>query len=425
MSIQLKPARRVRGEITVPGAIETAERELLLACLSAGQSRLSNSPLGLCSLFEELRPLGIKIGRPNGGLIVTGRKVGALDPGVGEIDLTAVSAALPIALAILGGQGFVSRVRVGAHMPVAREFLLRVEAMGISWKSISDELLELGGTKLHGCALVADDLEAEGKMGLMVAALHASGTTCFEEVARKRDFAVRTLRSRGVDIARQKTDGGSSSRVSICGGQKVQSGAVELAGDLQLTSPFLALALSLSRSELAVRNVEVCSGTRPFFDLMRQLGGQVELVHDGDGRHRLEARSTNLKATRIAGKRVEKLLDQLPLVAVVATQANGEFLIRDIAHLRCGPLDRVAHLVEQLRAMDAKIGEFPEGIVIKGGSLLRGARIDCAGDPAFAQAFAIAGLLAEEDTELEAAESLEDVIPKFFETLESITKEKK
>lgn len=425
MSIQLKPARRVRGEITVPGALETAARELLIACLSPGQSQLSNSPPGLHSLCDGLRPLGIKIGRRNGELIVTGREVGALDPGAGEIDLTAASAALPLVLAMLGGQGFVSRVRVGDHMPVAREFLLRLEAMGVSWKSTSDELLELGGSKLYGCELAADDLETEGKLGLLVAALHASGIASFEEVGSKRDFSVPILRARGVEVERQKTGNGSSYRVSTRGGQTVRPAAVELAGDLQLTSPFLALALSLTRSELVVRNVEVRAGTRPFFDLMRQLGGQVELVDDEDGRQRLEARSGSIKATRIAGKRVEKLLDQLPLVAVVATQASGEFVIRDIDDLRRGQLDRVSHLVEQLRAMDVKVGEFPEGIVIKGGSPLRGARIDCAGDPAFTQAFAAAGLLAEEDTELEAAESLENVIPKFFQTLESITEEKK
>ena len=194
------------------------------------------------------------------------------------------------------------------------------------------------------------------------------------------------MRERGVTVERQKLRSGSSYQVRVEGGQPVQPAIVELAGDLQLTSAFVAVALSLNRSELTIRNVEVRAGRRSFFDLMRQLGGPVELLTEEDGNHRLEARSGSLKATRIAGKRVEKLLDELPLVAVVATQANGEFVIRDIERLRQGQPDRVAHLVEQLRAMDAKVGEFPEGIVIKGGYPLRGARIDCADDPALTQA---------------------------------------
>lgn len=425
MSVQLKPARRLRGEITVPGEHGTAARALLLACLSPGESRISNAPPAVIPLCESLRPLGVEIRRNNGDMQVLGRNLGSLEPTPEILDFAATGTALPIALAMLGAQAFTSRVRLGARSPAARDFLKKLAPMGISWQSVSNDLLELGGQPPIGCELADTELEMEEKLAVLVAALHASGTTSLTESVSQRDGSVPALRERGVVVERRKMGNGSSYRVGVDGGQAVQPATMELAGDLELTSAFLAVALCLNRSEVVIRNVEVRSGRRSFFDLMRQLGGPVELVNEEDGHHRVEARSGSLKATRIAGKRVEKLLDQLPLVAVVATQAQGEFVIRDIEGLRQGPGDRVAHLVEQLRAMDAKVGEFPEGIVIKGGYPLRGARIDCADDPALAQAFAAAGLLAEDDTELEGSEALERLNPKFFETLASITEEKK
>ncbi len=425
MSVQLKPARRLRGEITVPGEIGAAARALLIASLSPGESRVGNAPPPLAPLCDCLRSLGVKIRQNNGEMLVSGREVGSLEPTSQVLDLAGVDTAMPTALAMLAGQAFTSRVRLGERMPMAREFLKMLAPMGISWNSISDDLIELGGQPLKGCELPATNLEMEEKLATLVAALHAAGTSSFQESASQRDGSVPALRERGVTVERQKLRSGSSYQVRVEGGQPVQPAIVELAGDLQLTSAFVAVALSLNRSELTIRNVEVRAGRRSFFDLMRQLGGPVELMTEEDGNHRLEARSGSLKATRIAGKRVEKLLDELPLVAVVATQANGEFVIRDIERLRQGQPDRVAHLVEQLRAMDAKVGEFPEGIVIKGGYPLRGARIDCADDPALTQAFAAAGLLAEDETELEGTKALENLNPKFFETLASITEEKK
>lgn len=409
----------------MPGELGTAAQALLIASLSAGESRVGNAPPSVGPLCHCLRALGVEIRRTNGDVLIAGRAPGNLEPTPAVLDLEAAGTALPMALAMLAGQPFTSRVRLAHRMMAARGFLEMLAPMGISWQSVSDDLIELGGQPLKGCEFPAADMETEVKLAVLVAALHADGTSSLQENASQRDASVPALRQRGVEIERHKLGSGSSYRIRVEGGQPVQPAGVELAGDLQLTSAFLALALSLNRSSITIRKVEVRAGRRSFLDLMRQIGGPVELAPEEDGSHRLEARSGSLKATRIAGKRVEKLMDVLPLVAVVATQAKGEFVIRDLQRLRQDSPDRVAHLVEQLRAMDAKVGEFPEGIVIKGGYPLRGARIDCADDPALTQAFAAAGLLAEDESELEGTKALENLNPRFFETLASITEEKK
>ena len=132
--------------------------------------------------------------------------------------------------------------------------------------------------------------------------------------------------------------------------------------------------------------------------------------------------SGGLKSTRIAGPRTEKLLEQIPLLAVLATQAQGEFVIRDIEVLRRGEFDYVAHLVAQI---GARVGEYPEGIVIKGGFPLQGGAIETRGDAGLVLAFAVAGLLAESDITLEDAECVDGIYPGFFSTLEKLKESRK
>jgi len=119
----------------------------------------------------------------------------------------------------------------------------------------------------------------------------------------------------------------------------------------------------------------------------------------------------------VAGQRAEKIIDQVAILAVLATQAMGEIVIRDIERLRKGAFDYVAHLFESLRALEARVGEFPEGLVVKGGYVPHGGRLDAKGDPGLVMAFAVAGMLAEGEVVIEGTECLEAVWPDFFKTL--------
>jgi len=174
--------------------------------------------------------------------------------------------------------------------------------------------------------------------------------------------------------------------------------------------------------------VSVRPETRTFVDVLRQVNAQVELV-EVDGGTDLVARFGRPKSTRVAEGRAARLLRHVPLLAVLATQAEGEFIIRDIEGLRQGAAghdyDYVAHLVGLLRAVEAKVGEYPEGIVIDGGQPLKGAEIDSRGDAAVIQAFAVAGLLGVGEMVIDDAEGVDEVFPGFFEMLEGIRKEKR
>ena len=206
----------------------------------------------------------------------------------------------------------------------------------------------------------------------MVAALFAEGTTSLKVGTRVE----RLLRGRGVAVERRKL-------LSVEGGQALQSVDVEVPGQLALTYPLMGAALCRKGSELTVKRVVVRPRQRAFLDLLRQIGAQID-AEDIEEQHGeatrfecdLHVSASPLKATRVAGQRAAKVADQIALLAVLATQVQGTTVIRDIEDM-----PHVEHLCAALRSLDARIGQFPEGLVIKGGFPLQGGELDGKGDP--------------------------------------------
>jgi len=275
--------------------------------------------------------------------------------------------------------------------------------------------LVLGGTKVVGCVFAEVDIEAEFKLGVMVGALYAEGKTQLPETASNRNRMERFLRGRGVEVERCKE--GQGYVVSVEGGQAVRALDVEVAGQLALSYPLIGAALCRKGSKLTVKRVAIHAGRRAFLDLLRQIGAEIDIEDLGEGEHDLHVKPSELKSTRVAGQRAEKIIDHIALLAVLATQAAGEIVIRDIEGLRQGAFDYVGHLFESLRSLEARVGEFSEGIVVKGGFPMMGGRLDSRGDPGLALAFALAGLLAEGEITVEGTECLEAIWPDFFKTL--------
>jgi len=191
-------------------------------------------------------------------------------------------------------------------------------------------------------------------------------------------------------------------------------------GQLALSYPLVAPALCRKGSKLTIKRVAIRAGQRGFLDLLRQIGAEIDIEELGEGECNLHVRPSELKSTRVAGQRAEKIIDQVAILAVLATQAIGEIVIRDIERLREGAFDYVAHLFESLRALEARVGEFPEGLVVKGGYVPHGGRLDAKGDPGLVMAFAVAAMLAEGEVVIEGTECLEAVWPDFFKTLHLI-----
>jgi 3-phosphoshikimate 1-carboxyvinyltransferase len=170
-----------------------------------------------------------------------------------------------------------------------------------------------------------------------------------------------------------------------------------------------------------IKDVGLNPTRRGIIDILKRMGGKITIEREyqssGDPAGDLLVKRAHLSATRIAGEIIPNVIDELPILAIAATQARGETIIRDAAELRTKETDRIAAVVENLRRMGAKVGEMPDGLIVEGGYQLHGAEIESFGDHRIAMAFAVAGLIADGETIVNGAEWADISFPGFFETL--------
>ena len=420
MKYTLTPARKLIGELVVPGELEPALQALVLAALAEGETTIRQAPPALTPLVQALECLGLVVVRQNDALKVTGRGLRGLTAPAEILSLDGLGPAAPLLLAVLAGQPFAATVTWSKGQRQAGvELVNQLNAMGAALVQRADGSVTIGAVEsLEAAELAPDDLPAAYALGLYLAALGSCGTTQLRQAPTPRDENARLLRAWDLELKIQRRD--DHNLVSIPGGQCPAGRDMDLAGDLDLAYPFIVGALSLKGSHLSVRRVALHPANRTLLDVLRQLGGHIEIVEDKGGVVDLEVHGSPLKSTRIAGQRADKLHHQVPLLAILATQTKGEFVVRDIAALRRGEFDLVAHLVALLRDLGAKVGEFPEGFVVEGGQPLSGGAVDARRDPGLVLALGTAGLLAEAELVVDHVGCIEHIYPQFFAILESL-----
>ncbi len=402
------PAKKIAGQISVPGEREPAERALVLAALSEGDSAVRNAPVAAGRVVALLRELGVDIAERTGAYAVRGVGLRGFQCAAAPIDLAGLGDTALLLLSLLAGQPFRSRVKLGMEAERCRPLLDLLAQLGLAVEQECADIFVAGGQQAKGCVLSEAPTTDALALGAIVGALFAEGTTALKTGSRLE----RLLRGRGVAVERRKL-------LSVEGGQVLQGVDVEVPGQLALAYPLMGAALCCKGSEITIKRVAIRPRQRAFLDLLRQIGAQIAAADLGEKREEatrfecdLHVRTSQLKATRVAGPRAAKVADQIALLAVLATQGTGTTVIRDIEDM-----PHVEHLCAALRSLDARIGQFPEGLVIKGGFPLKGGQLDGKGDPGLTMAFAVAGLLAEGELTIEGSECLTPVWPNFFETV--------
>ncbi len=422
MRESITPTKKVLGEVRVPGEQTPAERALLLAAISEGESRIRFAPPSALRVVELLRVLGVDVERQRDTWIVRGKGLRGFVQPEGIVDIGNWGGSGLLVLAMLSGQSFVTRVKVGDDVESIQKLLALLAAMGMGAQRETDAIYALGKNEPVGAEHEALDIDADDKLAVLVAGLYCAGRTQMRESSKNRNRMERFLRQREVTVERRRS--GEEYIVGVEGGQSVHPLEMEIAGDLNQAYPFMLPALVLKGSEVTLKGVAVRSGERHFLELLRQIGGELELRDLGEDTYDLCVRPSELKSTRVAAQRAENILSQVPLLAVLATRGQGEIVIRDVQALREGDFDRVQHLFESLRSLQVRIGEFPEGLVIKGGFPVMGGLLDARGDAGLAQAFALLGLWAEGEVVVDNAEGIDAVHPDFFKALAAL-KEKR
>ena len=417
MIATVRKAQRLEGAISLPGDKSISHRALILGSLADGWSRVHGLSTGadVQSTAACLRALGADIEDS----AVRGFGLDGVRQARGPLDCGNSGTTMRLLAGVLAAQSFVSELTGDgslARRPMDRVVKPLME-MGAhaSWPP-----LRVGGkVPLHGIEYRTPVASAQVKSALLLAGLFADGVTVVIEPVRTRNHTELMLKSMGAHV------GSDGERVEVKKADRLEAINFDVPGDVSAASFWIVAGGLIPGSSLNLEGVGVNPTRTAFLELLRASGFSIEAsserVSGGEPVADLEiGPGSDLNTLNVSGEMAAEMIDELPVLAVAATQLPGESRISGAAELRVKESDRIAAMAEGLAAMGADIVPRDDGWIIKGPTRLQGARVSSYGDHRVAMALAVAGLFAEGATEIEDAECVEISYPGFFDQLESL-----
>ena len=418
------PARRLRGRLTVPGDKSIAHRYALLAALAEGRSTITHfAPGADCrSTLACLRGLGVEVdGGADGTVTLLGRGLGQLRSPGAPLDAGNSGTTLRLLAGVLAGHPF-STTLIGdaslSRRPM-RRVIAPLERMGARIDAVDGHPpLTIHGAPLHGIAHEPETPSVQVKSAVLLAGLHAEGTTSVAEPAATRDHTERALTAFGGHA----TIHGLT--VSVTGGQRLQAQHLSVPGDFSSAAFWLVAAAALPGSRIVVEDVGLNPTRTALLGVLRRFGARVHVevtaAAAGEPRGVISVEGDRLGTLEIAPEEVPGLIDELPAIAALAAH-GGHVTVRGAGELRVKESDRIAALVAGFRALGVNAEELADGFVIagpaSGSTRPSGGRADARGDHRMAMAFAIAALAAEQPSTIDGSDAVAISYPGFFETL--------
>jgi 3-phosphoshikimate 1-carboxyvinyltransferase len=423
--VMVRPARNVRGSVSLPGDKSISHRYAMLAALADGPSRLENYSTGAdcASTLGCLRSLGVKWEQRGGAeniIEVQGTGLSLTAPSQ-PLDCGNSGSTIRMLSGIVAGQNFSSEMTGDeslARRPMER-VIAPLTAMGAQIASQSGRPpLRITRAHLKGIAYRMPVASAQVKTCLLFAGLLADGETRIEEPLRTRDHGEVALRAFGAHVDRKGNE------VRIRGGQRLRGIEARVPGDLSSAAFFLCAAALFPGSQLSVTSLLMNPTRARLLDILMQMGlrisvTQLEEIH-GELVGTLQVEGGRLKGATIAGSDTAALIDEIPVLAAIAPFTEQGIEVRDAKELRVKESDRIASLAINLRSMGALVEEREDGLKVPGGQSLHGAELESFGDHRIAMAFSIAALRAQGDTLIRGSECAAISYPAFFSTLEAL-----
>ena len=423
MSLVVAPGRALRGEIRVPGDKSISHRAVLLGALARGATPVEGFLRAddCLATVQCVRGLGIEVDDDGERLVVQG---GTLRPPGGVLDAGNSGTTIRLLAGILAGQPFRSTLTGDVSIrrrPMDRiaEPLRRMGARitGRDGGRLAPLTVEGGGLK--AIAYTTPVASAQIKSAVLLAALFADGETAVTEPSLSRDHTERMLSGFGVPVAREGLT------VRVKGPAQLSAAPVSVPGDISSAAFFLVAAAIVPGSAVTVRGVGLNPTRTGVLDVLRAMGASVEVVNErdeaGEPAGDVTVRAAALHGTVMAGALIPRLIDELPVLAVAASVADGETVIRDAAELRVKESDRIAALARELGGIGAQVEAQRDGLAIRGVPRLRGGHAASGGDHRVAMALAVAGLRAASPITVDDTDCIRTSFPGFEETLRSLT----
>jgi 3-phosphoshikimate 1-carboxyvinyltransferase len=429
----IRPARNIYGSLRLPGDKSISHRYGMLAAFAEGASRFSNFSTGAdcASTLACMEALGASVKRiedgPNKGIVeVTGIAGKVNQPG-GDLDCGNSGSTMRMISGLLSAQQ--GDFTLVGDASLSRRPMKRIQT---PLESMGARLTLTGGhapIHIQGGQLKAIDFttpvpSAQVKTCVLLAGLQTAGTTTVREAIRTRDHSELALRAFGANVERNLIDGMNS--VSISGPQTLHAIEAAVPGDISSAAFFLCAAALFPGSQLLLDSLGLNPTRATLLDVLTSLGAQIAVLNLEDknseliGTVQITAPAEGLGSTSVTGSLAAQLIDELPVLAAIAPFTRGGIRIRDAKELRVKESDRIALVVQNLRAMGAEVTEHEDGMDVPGNQHLHGATIDSGGDHRIAMAFSVAALRAEGETLIRGSESAAISFPEFFDLLDFV-----
>ena len=418
-------SKGLRGTIRVPGDKSISHRSIIFGSLATGETKVYDILRGedVLSTIQVFRDLGVSIQDDGDVIRIQGVGFHGLQAPTAPLDMGNSGTSIRLISGVLAGQDFAVTM-VGddslSKRPMDRVAIpLRQMGVEIAGQGERDcpPLHEKGTHQLQPIHYHLPVASAQVKSALIFAALQAEGESTIIEKEKTRDHTEDMIRLFGGEI---QVDGKT---IHIMGGQEFQGQTVIVPGDISSAAFWLVAGLILPESVIKIENVGINQTRTGILDVIQEMGGDLTLEdHDEKAvSASITVQSSSLKGIRIDGELIPRLIDELPIIALLATQANGQTVIADAEELRVKETDRIQVVADSLNAMGANVVPTEDGMIITGPTPLHGVDLETFGDHRIGMMAAIAALLVRDgNVVLDRAEAINTSYPSFFEDLETL-----
>ena len=415
----------LNGSIRVPGDKSISHRSIIFGSLAEGKTKVYDILRGedVLSTMQVFRDLGVEIEDKDGVITIQGVGMDGLKAPQNALDMGNSGTSIRLISGVLAGADF--EVEMFGDDSLSKRPMDRVtlplKKMGVTISGQTERdlppLYLKGTTKLRPIHYELPIASAQVKSALIFAALQAQGQSVIIEKECTRNHTEDMLRQFGGDLS---VDG---KKITVQGPQKLSGQTVVVPGDISSAAFWLVAGLIVPNSRVVLKNVGINETRTGIIDVIRAMGGKLEIT-DIDPIAKsatLTVGTSDLKGIEIGGALIPRLIDELPIIALLATQAHGVTVIKDAEELKVKETDRIQVVADALNSMGADITSTADGMIIKGKSALHGARVNTFGDHRIGMMTAIAALLvADGEVELDRAEAINTSYPSFFDDLETL-----
>lgn len=421
-----KRSAPLRGEITVPGDKSISHRAVMFGALAKGTTSITNflkgaDCLSTISCFEKM---GIKIEQLPSEILIHGKGLHGLNAPETILDAGNSGTTTRLLSGILAGQAFCTTLTGDASIqkrPMTR-IITPLSQMGGKIESLSDNgcaPLKITGHPLKPIHYLSPVSSAQVKSCVLLAGMYADGITKVTEPYLSRNHSELMLRSFGANITSEETT------ASITGNPVLEGQKVIVPGDISSAAYFIAAGLLIPGSEILIKDVGINPTRDGILKVCADMGADIQLLNKREyGKEPVAdilVKHSELKATVIEGALIPTLIDELPMLAVMAAFAQGTTVIRDAQELKVKESNRLDIIVQHLSAMGADIIPTEDGMEIHGGKPLKGAVLDSYMDHRIAMSFAVAGMAADGETEILNASCVDISYPEFYRDMAAIS----